>query len=447
MIDKKIQLNIRNEIVGINCKVPLSNGKYVTAINFDNAATTPPFKTVINDINRFAPWYSSIHRGTGYKSKYSSRMYEESRETIMEFINANLNSDTIIFVKNTTEAINKLAHRLLPEKNKNVVLSTLMEHHSNDLPWRKRFNIDYIEVDSKGRLSIADLKNKLNKYKNSVRLVTVTGASNVTGYINPIHEIAKLAHKYGAEILVDAAQLISHAPIDMKPKNSPEHIDYLAFSAHKMYAPFGIGVLIGPKSTFEKGEPEYSGGGTIDIVTHDYIKWAKSPHKDEAGSPNIIGVIALISAINTLSLIGMENIFEHEKKLLNYVIKRLKEVPDIILYGDTNNYKDRLGIITFNIKGIHHEILANILSYEGGIAVRNGCFCAHPYIHRLLNINKKIIDERIKNPDMPHPGMVRISFGLYNNFAEIDNLINLLKIISNNKKYFIEKYNSKYFLM
>lgn len=440
MINDKKQLNWRNQIIGIDYKVPISNGKYVTAINFDNAATTPPFKSVIHDINAFAPWYSSIHRGTGFKSRYSSRLYEESREIICEFVNANLSNDSIIFVKNTSEAINKLSYRLLPENNKNVILSTCMEHHSNDLPWRKKFHVDYIDIDENGRLKLSDLKYKLNKYKNSVRLVAVTGASNVTGYMNPIYKIAKLAHKYNAEILVDAAQLIPHSPIDMKPKDSPEHIDYLAFSAHKMYAPFGIGVLIGPKSTFKKGEPDYSGGGTIDIVTHDYVKWADPPHKDEAGSPNIIGVIALASAINTLNMIGMENILNHEKKLLDYGIRRLKEVQDIILYGDVNNYSDRLGIITFNIDGIHHETVANILSYEGGIAVRNGCFCAHPYIHRLLNVSQKVIEDRIKNPTLPHPGMVRISFGLYNNFDEIDKLVDLLKVVSKNKKYYVNKY-------
>jgi selenocysteine lyase/cysteine desulfurase len=140
-------------------------------------------------------------------------------------------------------------------------------------------------------------------------------------------------------------------------------------------------------------------------------------------------------------MFGMENIFIHEKGLTDYTINRLKQIPDIIIYGDTENYHDRLGIITFNIKGIHHEILANILSYEAGIAVRNGCFCAHPYIHRLLNVKQDEIEKRIKNPELPHPGMVRISFGLYNTYKEIDIFIECLKTIIKNKKYYIRKYD------
>ena len=431
----------RSYVHGVNIKVPLANGNYAAEINFDNAATTPPLKTVLYDMLNFSSMYSSIHRGTGYKSQYSSQMYEKSREIVGRFVGADLREDTVIFVKNTTEAINKLAYQLNRCYRKNVILSTNMEHHSNDLPWRKRFNVDYIDVDKDGRLSLKDLEYKLRRYGNSVRLVTITGASNVTGYINPIHEIAELVHSYNSKLLVDAAQLVAHTPINMQGTNPKQKIDYLAFSSHKMYAPFGIGVLIGPKSDFEDGEPHYAGGGAVDIVTHDYIKWAETPHKEEAGSPNIIGVVALASAIKTLQSLGLENIHGYEKWLTNYAIKRLKPIPDIELYGDTENYGDRVGIIPFNIEGIHHETLANILSKEGGIAVRNGCFCAHPYLHSLLNVSRKVIEDRISNPDLPHPGMVRISFGMYNSSQEVDVLVNNLHNISNNKEYFLKKYS------
>lgn len=434
-------LNFRQQILGLDEKIPIANGSLVSGINFDNAATTPPFKNVLMAINRFSPWYSSIHRGTGYKSKYSSRLYEESRENISEFVNADFNEDSVIFVKNATEALNKLAFRLDNKNNRDVVLSSFMEHHSNDLPWRDKFKVDYIEIDETGRLSLNDLEKKLNKYKDSIRLVAVAGTSNVTGYRNPIYRIAELAHKYKAEILVDGAQLVPHMPVDMKPKDSPQHIDYLVFSAHKMYAPYGIGVLIGPKSTFDNGKPDYSGGGTIDIVTHDYIKWAEPPHKEEAGSPNIIGVVALDAAVNTLNSLGMENVYRHEKILTDYTIDNLKKIPGIIIYGDANNLEDRLGILPFNVKGIDHETLANILSYEAGIAVRNGCFCAHPYIHRLLNVSQDVIDKRINNPNLSHPGMVRISFGLYNTKREVDVLIDILKKVVSYKDYYINKYS------
>ena len=433
----------RSYVHGVNIKIPQSDNNYVPEINFDNAATTPPLKTVLTEVLAFSPMYSSIHRGTGYKSKYSSYMYEKSRETIAKFVGADLNTDTVIFIKNTTEAINKLSYRLDKSNGRDVILSTSMEHHSNDLPWRKRFKVDYIDIDGNGRLSLRDLEYKLKKYSNRVRLVAVTGTSNVTGYINPIHTIAELAHTYNSEILVDGAQLVAHTPINMKPQKSNQCIDYLVFSAHKMYAPFGIGVLIGPKSSFEDGDPDYAGGGTVEIVTHDYVKWAKPPHKEEAGSPNIIGVIALSAAIKTLNSLGLDKIHNYEKNLTRYAIERLKSVPDLELYGDTKNLNDRVGIIPFNIIGIHHEVLANILSYEAGVAVRNGCFCAHPYLHKILNVSHEVIEKRINDPNLPHPGMVRISFGMYNAPQEIDVLVNTLRKVIKNKKYYLAKYDKQ----
>lgn len=430
----------RNLVIGINTKVPVSSGKYVQAINFDNAATTPPLITVAQDIIKFLPMYSSIHRGIGYKSQLSSKVYEDCRSIIAEFVKADIKSDTIIFVKNTTEAINKLSNMLYNKYKDYVVLSTDMEHHSNDLPWRK-YNIDYVSLDEYGRLSLNDLERKLKKYNGKVKLVTITGASNVTGYKNPIHKAAKIAHKYGAKILIDGAQLVPHSPVDMKPASSLEHIDYLAFSAHKMYAPFGIGVLIAPKEDFNDVPPDYPGGGTVDIVTHDYIKWLDTPHKDEPGSPNVIGVVALASAIKTLNFIGMDNIERHENHLTKYAINQLRKIPYLRIYCDENNTDEQIGTISFNIDGVNHEIVAKALSYEAGIAVRSGCFCAQPYVQRLLKMSSKEIEERVRSGSH-EPGMVRISFGFYNNKREIDILISILQKIASNRTWYINKYSS-----
>ena len=431
----------RSLLIGLETQIPLSNGTYATPINFDNAATTPPFVSVMNEINNFAPWYSSIHRGTGYKSVYSSNVYEYSREVIKQFVNADKETSTVIFVKNTTEAINKLSYRLLEPRKRSVILSTFMEHHSNDLPWRNKYKADYIELDEAGRLSMDSLEYKLRKYRGAVSLVVVAGASNVTGYKNPIHKIATLAHKYNAKILVDGAQLIPHSPFDMKPSDSSEHIDFLVFSAHKMYAPFGIGVLIGPKSTFDKGAPEIMGGGTVDMVTHDFIRWASPPHKEEAGTPNIIGVVALTTAIRTLQDLGMDKVDAYEQKLLKYCLERLKFVPELEIWGKDDTH-ERVSIIPFNLRGMSHDMLAKILSYEGGIAVRNGCFCAQPYVQRLLKLSDMDIKERIKNASMGHPGLVRLSFGLYNQKSEIDLLTRLLHHISININIYLEKYKN-----
>jgi|SRR5680860_45141 len=425
--------NFRNLIVGADAKVPLYNGhsQFATAINFDNAASTPPFVSVMEEIVKFSAMYSSIHRGTGYKSQYSSQLFEEARAIVLEFVNADPHHDTVIFVKNTTEAINKLSYRLWNGNKKSVILSTWMEHHSNDLPWRNKFQVDYVPTDSLGKLSLENLEYKLKRHKGNVKLVTVTGASNVTGYVNPIHKIAELAHLHNAKILVDGAQLVPHHPVNMKPKNPLHHIDYLAFSAHKMYAPFGTGVLIGPQETFKQGIPEFVGGGTVETVTHDWVVWDKPPHKEETGTPNVMGVVALVAAIKTLTAIGMRNIDDYENELTNYANLKLKSIPAITLYSHTGPGEPRIGVIPFNIKGIAHERVATILSDEAGIAVRTGCFCAQPYIQQLLAISPKQMEFYKHNPNAPRPGVVRLSFGLYNDFSEINALTHLLELITN----------------
>lgn len=434
--------NFRDLVVGVDTKIPLSNGKLVQVINFDNAATTPPFKSVMEELNNFAPWYSSIHRGKGLKSQISSEFYDNARKIIMNFVGANLEKDTAIFVKNTTEAINKLSFRLCTCNKGCVILSTNMEHHSNDLPWRDKYKVDYIATSPSGKLSISDLEYKLKKYNGAVKLVTVSGASNVTGYINPIYTVAELAHKYNAKILVDGAQLVPHVPVNMNPKNADRHIDYLAFSAHKMYAPFGIGVLIGSNETFKNGPPDYSGGGTVQIVTHQFVSWNDPPDKEEAGSPNLMGVIALAASIATLSNLGMNKIDAYEKQLTKYTLSRLKAIDGVEIYGDSIDCSEKVGIIPFNIDGYHHNTIAEILSYESAIAVRTGCFCAQPYVQNLLNISEETMQSYIDNPKSLRPGMVRISFGLYNTTQEIDVLIGMLKKIAYNKKHYLAKYNN-----
>lgn len=427
----------RNLVVGVNYKVPLNNGDLAQYINFDNAATTPAFLSVMNKINRFAPWYSSIHRGSGYKSKVSTDIYDICRVMVTNFVKADLEKDRVIFVKNTTEAINKLSYLLSGNKEKDVIISTFMEHHSNDLPWRNKFKIVYVNVDKDGKLCMEDLEYKLKEYEGRVQLVAITGASNVTGYVNPVHKVAKLSHKYGAKILVDGAQLIPHMSFTMKPHCSPDHIDFLAFSAHKMYAPFGSGVLIGPKEVFDNTISEQVGGGTIKIVTPKEIIWSNSPENQEAGTPNLMGALALSASINTLNFLGMDNIHKYEDSMKKYTLYKLSKIKDIEIYCKENSLENNVSIIPFNIRGLHHETVAKALSDQWAIGVRSGCFCAHPYVEKLLKMSDEEIQYMIKNPDKPKPGMVRLSFGLYNNFREIDILIEALKYIVNNKELYL----------
>lgn len=432
-------------VVGSDSLVRLSNGNSVNYINFDNAATTPPFKSVIDEIASFSCNYSSIHRGTGYKSIISSRLYDEGREIVLDFVGGNRDYHTVIFLKNTTECINKLSYRLQDTLKDKVVLSTYMEHHSNLLPWKYRYNTDYIEVDSSGRLCLEDLEFKLKLYGGKVGLVAVTGASNVTGYINPIYEIAKTCHKYGAKILVDGAQLIPHSPFKMGDINDPEHIDFIAFSGHKMYAPFGTGALVAPKEIFKNGFSEQLGGGIVKYVSMEDVVWLDPPMKEEAGTPNVMGVVALSTSIKMLQDLDMRKIEEYESSLTRYAIDLIQNIPGIILYDD-KNVDEKVSIISFNMEGLHHNELAVILAREGGIAVRNGCFCAQPYVQKLLKISKEEMMRYRSDENLPDPGLVRISFGLYNDYDEIYLLSYLLNEISRNINYYKNKYiNSPFY--
>ncbi|AFS78087.1 cysteine desulfurase Csd [Gottschalkia acidurici 9a] len=437
--------NIRNHIVGVDTKVPLGNGKKSIYINFDNAASTPSLSPVLDKVNEFLEVYSSIHRGTGYKSLLSTDAYEESREIVADFVNCDKSKNTIIFTKNTTESINKLSYRLNLSPN-DIVIITEMEHHSNDLPWRNKANVVTVDLLDDGTLNLDDLELKLKAYRGRVKLVSVTGCSNVTGYINDIHYISSLAHKYGAEILVDAAQLIPHRKINMSGSKSDDFIDYLAFSSHKMYAPFGTGVLIGPKSTFEKGDPEYVGGGNVLAVSRNSVYWSDPPEKDEAGTPNVIGAVALAESIKILKEVGLNNIKNHEKELLNHMFKSLESINGLDLYSSKNKkVRDSMvAVIPFNLKGFHHSFLANLLSSEGGIGVRNGCFCAHPYVHSLLKLTPSQISELQRDILFGRlhkvPGLVRVSFGMYNTKKEVNSFIKTLKHITENKKELEREY-------
>ncbi len=432
--------DLQKLIIGADQKVPLSNGKYVDSIYFDNAATTPVLYSVLKEINHFAPWYSSVHRGGGYKSKVSSDIYEQGRAVVQSFVKCDKERDIVIFTKNTTESINVLSFVLSQQKGQQkVVLSTWMEHAANDLPWRNKFKVDYVDLDRSGRLSIEDLEDKLIRYRGSVKLVSVTGASNVTGYMNPIHKIAVLAHKYGAKILVDGAQLVPHTSVDMKPFDMEEHIDYLVFSAHKMYAPFGTGVLIGPKNDFIEGNPLIQGGGAINIVTHKHIEWDEPAGKDEAGTPNAMGVVALTAAIKTLSAVGMDNIYKREKALYDYTISSMAKIPDIKFYSDPSR-EDTISVIPFNLQGVPHHLIPSILSDEGGISVRNGFFCTHPYCERLLGLSEEDMKQYFEDDRVEFPGMVRVSFGFYNSYREVDKFLSILRMVAENKEFYINKY-------
>jgi len=446
--------NVREHVAGIDHRAPLVDGREVTYVNFDNAATTPPFMSVVHCLTRFFQLYSSVHRGTGFKSLLSTHVYERCRGVIADFTGADLSSRTLIFVQNATHALNKLAMRFCMADG-SMVLCTLAEHHSNMLPWRKRgCLVEYVRVNRQdGTLDMADLEDKVRRNAGRLRLVTVTGASNVTGVMPPIRRIARLAHEAGAMIALDATQLVPHRPFKMGEPEDPERIDFVAFSAHKMYAPFGSGVLVGPRWVFERGVPDMVGGGTISAVTVDDVIWADPPEREEAGTPNAPGVLALAIAMRTLRSIGMENLAEHERALTRRLLSRLTQIDGIRLFGprDPELREDRLGVVPFLVEGLSHGELAAILSYEWGIGVRNGCFCAQPYVRELLGISDRQMLEAVKKlaagDHSGAPGLVRASIAVYNTADEVDYLLEALQSIVRDgprARYVIDKEHGDY---
>lgn len=420
--------SFRHLFIGLDKKVPILNNNKIIAINLDNAATTPVFKSVLDRITKACELYGAIGRGLGQKSEYSTKIYLESREYILNFFKASKDKYTVIFVNNTTEGINRLSNILIEDKS-NIVITTRMEHHSNDLPWRGKCDLKYIEVDEHGRLRLDELEYLLEKYNGLVKYVTITAASNVTGYLNDLSYISRLVHKYNAKLIIDGAQIVAHKKIDFTKIS----IDYLVFSAHKMYAPFGSGAIIGLKEEFERLDSDLKGGGTVDAVLDDSEVFLPPPEKDEAGSPNFFGAIALVEAMKELNNIGYETIEKNEKILLEHAIKGLNSMKDIINYGDNINIDDRLGIVVFNIKDIYHAETAKLLASLRAIAVRQGAFCAHPYVKRLLNINDEEASRHLVDSTCKMPGMVRASFGVYNSIKEIDIFLNTLELICNLK--------------
>ncbi|AQS03204.1 MULTISPECIES: aminotransferase class V-fold PLP-dependent enzyme [Clostridium] len=422
--------NIKDLFVGLDEKVCDSDGNCIDGINFDNAATTPPIKSSIEYIKQLSNTYASIGRGTGQKAEITTNLYKESKNFLLDFFNVkDKDKYVVIYVSNTTEGINKLAKTLTKTPDE-IVLTSRMEHHSNDLPWRKRGNVDYIEVDQQGRLKLEELEEKLKKSNGKIKYVSLTGASNVTGYINHIHFIAKLVHKYGAKLIVDGAQLVPHTRVNISGDTDDDQIDFLVFSSHKIYSPFGIGVIIGLKEDFMDADPDYLGGGTVELVMDREVKFLTPPEKNEAGTPNFLGVMSLVNSLRVINTIGYDYIEKHERLLLEHTIEGLKKIPKIMNYGDTENISDRLGIATFNIEDMYHHDVADILAKKKGISVRHGWFCSHPYCRRLMNVSEDEAKEFLDNPDKKMLGMIRVSFALYNSIEEVDTFLNVLEDIS-----------------
>ena len=418
------------EVSGQQVSVPCIDGSERRYVNLDNAATTPPLMEVAETVAKFTDWYSSVHRGTGFKSQLSSVVFDEARRIIGDFVGVDWETQTLIFCQHTTEAVNRLSRRILLEPS-DLILNTVVEHHANLIPWSQTGQVVHVELENEGMgpgLDLDGFERLLREYAGRVKLLAVTGASNMTGYMPPIHDLAELAHRYGALIFVDGAQLLPHRPVDLRATGDPGHIDFLAFSGHKMYAPYGVGGLVAPKDVLAQGTPFMLGGGAVRAVRLDDVLWEDLPEREEAGTPNLVGIVALARACQVLSDVGMDVVAEHERELTRHALIRLQQVPGLTLFGDSDPEigRDRVAVFSFMLRDYSHAHLAAILGYEYAIAVRNGCFCAHPYVKRLAGVDDEA-DSRMwlkvaggDNSDLP--GFVRASAGCYTKQEDLDAL-------------------------
>jgi selenocysteine lyase/cysteine desulfurase len=410
-------------LVGLEQQVPLVTGGTTRYVNLDYAASAPALVAVADAVEALGTWYSSVHRGAGFKSRVATAAYEGAREAVRSFFGARAD-DAVIFTRNTTDSINLFAAALPDDVQ---VIGFAGEHHANLLPWQRR-SFTCLPVAASPDELLERLEGALRQ-GSGPRLVAITGASNVTGEIVPLDRVAELAHRYGARLLVDAAQLAPHRPIDM----AASEIDYLAMSGHKLYAPYGAGVLIG-RGDWLGGGPFLRGGGAVKLVTVDDVVWAELPDRQEAGSPNVLGAVALGAACATLAAYGMDRVAADEEALTAFARSRLARVPGFEHYTLWGAAAPRVGLFTFNLGGYEHERLAAILSAEHGIGVRHGCFCAHPLMIELLRIERAEADgliEATRRGEHPRlPGAARISFGLGSTREDVERVACALEEIA-----------------
>lgn len=383
------------------------NGKRL--VYLDNAATTHKPVAVIDAMKHY---YENLnanpHRGAHYLSVAATEAYEGVREKVRKFINA-ASSKEIIFTRNTTESLNLLSYTYgmkYIEPGDEIVLS-ITNHHSNIVPWQqvakaKGAVLKYIYVDSNGRITPEEIRNKITS---KTKIVSIGHMSNVLGVIYPVKEIIEYAHSMGAIVIVDGAQSVPHIKVDVTDMDA----DFYAFSGHKMLGPMGIGVLYGKAELLEKMPPFLTGGDMIEYVYEQETTFAEFPFKFEAGTQNVEGAVGLGAAIDYICNIGLHNIHEHERRLTEYAIDKMKEIPYIHIYGPKSADEDKGGVISFSMDGVHPHDTASILDAYG-IAIRAGHHCAQPLM-RFLGA----------------PATSRISFYLYNTTEEIDIFIDNIK--------------------
>jgi len=435
---------IQHDFLGLDTCYKNVSGETTRRVYLDSTASSLMFRPAASIMKDFMEHYSNTHSKMHHSAHISTAAYKWAHARILSFVGADPEIYTCFFTgSGTTGGINRMARvfRDLDPARTQAIIS-IMEHHSNDLPHRKHMQeVVHVPVEgldeNKMCISLPKLEEALIAGNGKVNYVSITAVSNVTGIINPIHDIAKLAHKYGARIMVDGAQSVAHLPTKMHHPEDPDScIDALVFSGHKTYTPGSPGVVIARKADLLAIEPEEVGGGMVGRVLEDrYIVKEEFPDREEAGTPNIPGAIALAATIEVLDRIGMKTLAEAEDLIIVAAMKMLAHIPELIIYGGTDIEScPRAASISFNVRGIDHGLVAAILNDHFNIAVRNQCFCAHPYVKEMMedDLAKDFgpIDfGNMSDEFMRKAGMVRASFGLYSTLEDVTLLEHALRTI------------------
>ncbi|MFC3979964.1 aminotransferase class V-fold PLP-dependent enzyme [Streptosporangium jomthongense] len=396
-------------VLGADLEVPVRGGRLVPYANLDYAASAPCLEPVSAAVAAALPAYSSVHRGAGYASQLTTARYEQARHTVRAFVGARPD-DAVIFTRNTTDATNLLA-RSLPAGTTVVVFET--EHHASLLPWADVVRLPAPAFPGEAVRAADDALAAIDGPK----LLVVTAASNVTGELWPIAALAHIAHRHGARVLVDAAQLVPHRRLNLTALD----LDYVVFSGHKLYAPFGTGALIGRSDWLSVAEPYLRGGGAVRAVEDETTDWHDDPEaRHEAGTPNVLGAIALAAACDALSATGWDVLVREEERLLARLrtgLAGIEGVHELSLWGPDHA---RVGIVSFVVDGFTAREVAETLSGEYGIGVRDGKFCAHPFVRHLLGAKDGGCDDVTASA-------VRASIGVGSTTEHVDRLVEALR--------------------
>ena len=450
---------LKDAFLGLRTSYPLADDTTAERTYLDSAASNLRLKVAHDIVEDALTHYANTHSQLHYGARIMTETYERAHEIMLDFVGASEDYTAIFCGSGVTSGLNRAARVLTAQRpERDVVITTLMEHHANDLPHRKHAGeVVHVPLETDpdgeaGRVDTAALRTAIREHGDRLNYVAVTGASNVTGITNPIHEIARLAHDVGALIVVDAAQSAAHTPLHVSGASDGEQLDVVCLSGHKIYAPGSPGVLITRKELFAGHEPEVVGGGIVERVEKDrYMITDTLPKREEAGTPNIPGALLLAATLYCMGRVGMDVIEEDERRLTQYALERFDDVPGLHLYGSHRlEVADRIGVLSFNLEHLPHGLVAAALNDYFGIAMRNQCFCAQPFVRRLLGragaggagdscLDGTDLDATPDRSDR-QPGMVRASLGLYNTEADIDRAVDALTDIATRPQFYREHY-------